>query len=104
MALQKANQTRTPPQDVEAEISVLGSLMLDKDAVYRVADVLSAHDFYKPGHRDIYEAMLDLCSRREPVDVLSVTSSLKEKAKLEEIGGSGYLATLVNSVPTASHV
>ena len=104
MATQKAKEARTPPQDVEAEISVLGSLMLDKDAIYRVADTLSPRDFYKPVHKDIYEAMLDLCTRREPVDVLSVTSRLKEKDKLEEIGGSAYLATLVNSVPTASHV
>ena len=105
MASEKTNPgLRIPPQDVEAEISTLGSLMLDKDAIVRVADALAAHDFYKPLHREIYEAMLDLFNRREPVDVLSVTSRLREKDKLEEIGGSGYLATLVNAVPTASHV
>lgn len=93
-----------PPQDVEAEISVLGSLLLDKDAIYRVADVLSAHDFYKPLHREIYDAITDLNLRHDPVDVLSVASRLKEKGKLEDIGGSAYLASLVNSVPTASHV
>ncbi len=95
---------RIPPQDIEAEVSTLGSLMLDKDAIVRVADALAAHDFYKPLHREIYEAMLDLFNRREPVDVLSVTSRLREKSKLEEIGGASYLATLVNAVPTASHV
>jgi len=78
--------------------------MLDKDAIVQIADSLAAHDFYKPLHREIYEAMLDLFNRREPVDVLSVTSRLREKGKLEGIGGSGYLATLVNSVPTSSHV
>lgn len=93
-----------PPQDAEAEISVLGALMLDKDAIYRVADVLSAHDFYKPAHREIHEAIMDLHGRQEPVDVLSVGSRLKEKGTLDDIGGSAYLATLVNSVPTASHV
>ncbi len=96
--------TRKPPQDLEAEISVLGSLMLDKEAIYRVVDYLSVKDFYKPVHQDIYGAMLDLCNRREPLDVLSATSRLRELGKLEEIGGSSYLATLINSVPTASHV
>lgn len=78
--------------------------MLDKDAIFRVVDLIAPHDFYKPIHRDIYEAMLDLFNHREPLDVLSVANRLKEKNKLEEAGGSAYLATLVNSVPTASHV
>lgn len=97
-------EVRMPPQDVEAEMSALGSLMLDKDAIYKVVDYLSPRDFYKPVHKEIYEAMVDLFSRREPIDVLSVTSRLREKKKLEEIGGSSYLATLVNTVPTATHV
>lgn len=104
---EKTNYTtelRLPPQNNEAEISALGSLMLDKDAIFGVVDLLSVRDFYKPIHQDIYEAMLDLFSRREPIDILSVTTRLKEKNKLEEIGGSTYLTTLVNSVPTASHV
>lgn len=99
-----AENIKIPPQNIEAEISVLGSLMLDTDAIFRVADVLSAHDFYKPLHKEIYDAALDLYQRREPIDVLSVTNRLKEKGRLEDIGGSAYLASLVNSVPTASHV
>lgn len=101
---EKNQDIRKPPQDVEAEISALGSLMLDKDAIYRVMDYLNAKDFYKPTHHTIYSAMLDLSDKREPIDVLSVTSRLRELGKLEEIGGSAYLATLINSVPTASHV
>jgi len=93
-----------PPQNVEAEISVLGSLMLDKDAIFRVADVLGPHDFYKPVHHEIYEAMLELFGKREPIDILSVTSRLREKKRLDEIGGSSYLATMVNAVPTASNI
>lgn len=105
MAAENTNQgLRIPPQDIEAEISTLGSLMLDKDAIFRVADALGPHDFYKPLHREIYEAMSDLYNRHEPLDVLSVTSRLREKGKLEEIGGSAYLATLVNAVPTASSI
>lgn len=95
---------RIPPQNIEAEISALGALMLDNDAIFRVADALAPHDFYKPSHREIYEAMLDLFNRRDPIDIVSVTGRLRERAKLDEIGGSSYLTTLVNAVPTASHV
>ena len=97
-------ELRIPPQNLEAEISALGSLMLDKDAIFRIVDVLSVKDFYKPVHQDIYSAMLDLFNQREPIDVLSVTSRLKETRKLEGAGGSAYLTSLVNSVPTASHI
>ncbi len=97
-------EIRIPPQNVEAEMSALGSLMLDKDAIYKVVDSLVVRDFYKPVHQEIYEAMLDLFNRREPIDVLSVTTRLREKNKLEEVGGSSYLASLINLVPTATHV
>lgn len=97
-------EIRMPPQNIEAEISVLGSLMLDRDAILRVVDFLHSRDFYKPVHAEIYEATVDLFSRHEPVDVLSVTSRLKEKGKLEEVGGSSYITSLVNAVPTASHI
>lgn len=93
-----------PPQNIEAEMSALGSLMLDKDAIYGVVDGLSARDFYKPHHREIYEAMLDLYNSREPIDILSVTNRLREREKLTEIGGSSYVTSLVNTVPTASNV
>ncbi len=95
---------RMPPQSVDAEMSVLGALMLDREAMYRVADILSVRDFYKPAHQLIYEAMLDLFKTHEPIDVLSVSTRLREKSILEDIGGSSYLTTLVNLVPTASHV
>ncbi|QQG45324.1 MAG: replicative DNA helicase [Candidatus Sungiibacteriota bacterium] len=99
-----STEIRMPPQNIEAEMSALGSLMLDKDAIFKVVDALAPHDFYKPSHREIYEAMLDLFGHREPIDVLSITTRLKEKNKLEEIGGSAYLTSLINTVPTASHV
>lgn len=95
---------RIPPQSIEAEISTLGSLMLDKDAIFNIADLLITRDFYKPVHQDIYDAMLDLFQKREPIDLLSLGNRLREKGKLEMIGGSGYLTTLINSVPTASNV
>lgn len=97
-------EARVPPQNLEAEMSVLGSLMLDKDAVIKIADLVHPDDFYKDANRLIYETMLDLFEDREPIDVLSLSNKLEEKKKLEEIGGSGYLTDLVNSVPTASNV
>ncbi|MBI2640932.1 MAG: replicative DNA helicase [Candidatus Sungbacteria bacterium] len=97
-------ELRIPPQNVEAEMTALGSLMLDKDAIFKVVDFLSPVDFYKPLHKEIYEAMLDLFNQREPIDILSVTNRLRERNKLEEVGGSSYLTSLVNTVPTATHV
>lgn len=103
-----ANTTKTnlrvPPQNLEAEQSVLGSLMLDKDAIIRVADLVRPGDFYKNDHGQIYEVMLELYEDREPLDVLSVANRLEEKSKLDAVGGSGYLASLVNMVPSAANV
>ena len=98
------SELKIPPQNLEAEMSVLGSLMLDRDAIFKIVDSFAQRDFYKPAHQDIYEAILDLFSRREPIDVLSVAARLKEKNKLEDVGGSSYLTSLVNGVPTASHI
>src|SRR3989344_4689610 len=95
---------KLPPQDIEAERSVLGALMLDKNAVVRVADVLQAGDFYNPAHTKIYETIFELFERGEPIDILSVTQRLKDKKILAEVGGSGYLTDLVSGVPTATHV
>lgn len=95
---------KLPPQSLEAEHSLLGSLLLDKDAIIKVADFLQSRDFYKKIHQDIYRAMIDLFEKGEPIDVLSVSTRLKEKNLLEEIGGNSYLTNLVNSVPTATHV
>lgn len=95
---------RLPPQNIEAEQSVLGSLMLDKAAIAKIADILTPADFYRDIHGLIYEAMLDLFEKNEPIDLVSLTNLLKDRQKLEKIGGYGYLAGLVNTVPTAAHV
>lgn len=95
---------KLPPQDLEAERSVIGALMLDKHAVIKVADILFARDFYNPHHGTIYETILMLFERGEPIDVLSVTHLLKERKALAAVGGSSYLTDLINSVPTATHV
>ena len=95
---------RLPPQNIEAERSLLGSLMLDKNAIMKVADFLQPRDFYKGIHKEIYSAMQNLFEKSEPIDLLSLSARLKEKNKLEEIGGNGYLTELINTVPTAAHV
>ncbi|MDD5083447.1 MAG: replicative DNA helicase [Candidatus Moranbacteria bacterium] len=97
-------QLRIPPNNLEAEQSVLGSLMLDKDAVIKIADLLKVGDFYKDANNDVYEIMLELYENREPLDVLSISNRLEEKGRLDRIGGASYLASLVNSVPSASNV
>jgi replicative DNA helicase len=95
---------RLTPQNLEAEQSFLGSLLLDKDAIVKVADLLAADDFYLDKHRRIFEAMIDLYRRSEPIDLLSLGNRLTEKEELESIGGRAELIGLTNAVPTASHV
>ncbi len=95
---------KLPPQDIEAELSVLGALMLDKNAVIQVADLLAPSDFYDMKNRKVYQSVLGLWGRGEPIDLLTVSHDLKEKDQLEEVGGLDYLTELVGSVPTSAHV
>lgn len=95
---------KLPPQNIEAEQSVLGALMLDKRAITKVADILKPEDFYKNIHGLIYQAMLSLYNSGEPIDLLSLSSRLQEEGNLEKTGGASYLTDLANSVPTAANV
>jgi len=95
---------RLPPQDIEAEQSVLGSLLIDKDAIVKIADIIAVEDFYRKSHEMIFKAILELYQKNEPIDLLTVSSHLKEKKEFKEIGGMSYLTTLMNFVPTASNV
>jgi len=95
---------KLPPQNNDAEQSLLGCLMLDKDAIVKVVDFIKAEDFYKSIHQDIYQAMYDLYEKQEPIDILSLSSRLKAKDKLENVGGQSYLTSLINTVPTATHI
>jgi len=104
MPKKKQQDLRVPPHSTDAEKSVLGALMLDKDAIIRVADMVKSGDFYHDKHGRVYEAMLELYEAREPIDLLSLSNKLEEKEQLEEIGGSSYLAGLVSGVPSASNV
>jgi len=97
-------EDRLPPQSIETEQCLLGSLMLDKKAILKVVDFLTARDFYHDSHRKIYEAIVELFEKGEPIDLITVTDKLKAKGHLDEIGGASYLTEIVNSVPTAAHV
>jgi len=94
---------RIPPQNLDAEQSVLGSMLLDRDAIARVVEALRPEDFYRDVHRTIYTAMLELFERGEPVDLVTVTNKLGGMGKLEDVGGATYLASLPNTVPTAAN-
>lgn len=98
------NNLRVPPHSAEAEASVLGALLLDKDAVIAVAEFLLPDDFYDERHKDIYEAILSLYEERVPVDVLTVAEKLKKQKDLKRVGGASYLTDIANKVPTAAHV
>jgi replicative DNA helicase len=93
-----------PPQNIDAEKSLLGSLLLDKNAIIKVVDFLQSKDFYQQSHQEIYQAVVDLFEKQNPVDLLSVASRLKEKDQLKPAGGNAYLTELINTVPTAAHV
>jgi len=95
---------RVPPQNVEAEQSVLGAMLLDRDAIARATDIVSAADFYRDAHRVIFEAILRLFDRSEPVDLITVTEELRRASQLEAVDGVTYLTTLANGVPTAANV
>ena len=93
-----------PPQNIEAEASLLGALLIDSDAIVKIADVLSAEDFFDQRHQRIYEAIAQLYERHEAIDVLTLTDRLKNNGYLNMVGGPSYLTELTNFVPTASHV
>lgn len=100
-----ANQNRRiPPHDNEAEESVLGALLLDQDAIIQIADILRVEHFYAQAHKDIFDSMMQLYEERKPIDLLTLGNQLKQKKKLQAIGGSSYLTSLANKVPTAAHV
>jgi replicative DNA helicase len=95
---------RIPPHNLEAESNVLGSILIDNEAISKIADILSEEDFYKKAHQIIFRACISLYDKREPIDLLSVSNILSEYGELENIGGKSYLASLANSVVTAGNV
>ena len=96
-------ESRTPPQDMVAEQSVLGGMMLSKDAIADVVEVLRGGDFYRPAHEMIFEAIIDLYGRGEPADVVTISDQLTKTQQLQRVGGPAYLHNLAQAVPTAAN-
>lgn len=99
-----ADITRIPPHSVESEQSILGSILLDKDAIITVAETITPTDFYKDAHRIIYESMMALNNKNEPIDMVTLTDELRKRGYLDDIGGVTYLTSLSTIVPTTSNV
>ena len=94
---------RIPPQDLEAEMATLGGMLLSKEAITDVIEVLRGSEFYKPAHESIYDAVVEVYNRSEPADPLIVADELAKRGELERVGGAPYLASLMATVPTAAN-
>ncbi|MDT7842629.1 replicative DNA helicase [Streptomyces justiciae] len=98
-----ASFERVPPQDLDAEQSVLGGMLLSKDAIADVVEVIKGHDFYKPAHETIFQAILDVYAKGEPADPITIAAELTKRGEINKVGGASYLHTLVQTVPTAAN-
>ncbi len=103
MSAKKEIEAKIPPQNVDAEMSLIGAVLIDEDVLADITEVVTARDFYDKRHQMIYEAMVRLFEHHKPVDLLTLTDELKKKKQLEDVGGSAYLTELTNYVPTAAH-
>jgi replicative DNA helicase len=99
----RASHDRTPPQDIAAEQSVLGAMLLSKDAIADVVEIVRGHDFYRPAHETIFDTIIDLYGRGDPADAITVAAELTRRGELGRVGGAPYLHTLTASVPTAAN-
>src|SRR5204862_6688820 len=102
--LQGTDVEKLLPQNIEAECGVLGSIIIDPEAIVQVADFLHSDDFYRDAHRTIYEVILQLYEQREPADFITICDELERRNKLEEVGGASYITSLINQVPTSGNV
>ncbi len=94
---------RIPPQNIEAEQSVIGSMLLDKDAIPNIAEILKSEDFYREDHREIYDVIMDLFDKGNAIDLITVSDMLKQRGTLESVGGLDYLTNVATSVPTTAN-
>jgi replicative DNA helicase len=104
MAGLEDNLRKVPPQNLEAESSVLGGILLENDAINQVLELLRPEDFYRESHRKVFRAMIELSDRAEPVDLITLSEFLKSRNELEAVGGTAYLASLADFVPTAANI
>ena len=104
MASINESVAKLPPQSLEAEQSVLGAILLDNQSLNKSVEILSQDDFYREAHRQIFKGMLELSERNEAIDLITLSEHLKKQYVLEDIGGVGYLASLVQAIPTAANI
>src|SRR5947207_12988999 len=102
--LQRTDVEKLLPQNIEAECGVLGSIIIDPEAIVQVAEFLFPDDFYRDAHRTIYEVILQLYEQREPADFITICDELERRNKLENVGGASYITSLINQVPTSGNV
>jgi len=102
-SVEEVGYDRTPPHDIMAEQCVLGGMLLSKEAIIQVVEILSSSDFYRPAHQTIYDTIVDLFARGEPVDAISVHAELTKRGEIARVGGAPYLHTLTDTVPTAAN-
>ncbi|MDD5206908.1 MAG: replicative DNA helicase, partial [Desulfobacterales bacterium] len=95
---------KVPPQDTEAEQAVLAGILINNEAMNQVLEIISQDDFYREAHAHIFNAMMDLYNNNEPIDIITLSHSLKQKGRLESIGGTGYLASLMDAVSTSAGI
>lgn len=102
--MEEIQNMRIPPHSIEAEQSVLGSMIMDHDAVIVASEILISSDFYRPDHAQIFAAIMDLYTSGNPIDLITIQDKLVQKGVLEQVGGLGYIAELASSVPTSAHI
>lgn len=95
---------KLPPQNIEAEQSILGAILIDNDALPRALEIIDIDDFYKQSHRTIFNAMVELFEKNEPIDLITITDCLKRREEIDAVGGVFYLSSLVNMIPTAANI
>lgn len=93
-----------PPQNIEAEQTLLGAILLDKEAIFKIVDIINSQDYYRPAHATIFAAMLKLTEKRQPIDVLTLSDQLEQDGTAEEVGGASYISSLVTGVSSAANI
>ncbi len=95
---------KLPPQNIEAEQSILGSVLLENHAINAAQEIINPNDFYNEAHRRIFSVIAELADKNEPVDLITLSNALKDRKLLDSVGGTAYLASLVDNVPSAANI
>src|SRR4030042_6057724 len=94
---------KIPPQNIEAEQSILGGILIENEAINKVMELLTPNDFYRDAHRKIFSTLIDLSERDEPADLITLTNELRKKDQLDSIGGASYVPSLIDTIHTATN-